>query len=200
VGAYSQRISLSFASALAFVLAFTALLLMQITIPITLIVGFGAALSANLMYLAGQWCNQLIKIPAEKHKAQDRSIRERDEKIAELTKPPTDVSYSQLQRATLLRLEQDGLPLLEQQISPNEPSPDRHLDRWLKQYQDWRKEILGILNETDATTFEMPASHTNNQILGISSTPVNPDHARARWQLLSAIGRLRAILERDKPE
>jgi hypothetical protein len=165
---------------------------MTIQIPITLIVGVLVAIGLYSLFWFGEWCRHLVAIPAARDK-------EQRDKITDLTKP-TGLSYSELQRATLSRLEQDGLPLLEQQISPNEPSPDQHLDRWLKQYQDWRKEILGILNETDATTFEMPVSHTNNQILGISSVPFNPDHARARWQLFNAIDRLRAILERDTPQ
>jgi hypothetical protein len=83
-------------SALGFLVACITLHLMGITIPITLIVGFGAALSANLIYLAAKWCAHTIQIPAQQHQAQLSAISERDRQIAELTRGPRSPFRAQI--------------------------------------------------------------------------------------------------------
>ncbi len=188
------RVSITI-SALAFLLACAALLLMHTNIPITLIVGFGAALSANLIYLGWQWCNQFVKIPVEKHEAQEKVIQEKDKKIAELT--PTDRPYSELQLTKLLRLQQEGRPLLERHISPNQSRAYQEVETWIQKHREWRKEILEILNEKDAIVFEAPIHFADNNfhIPGIPA-PYNLDHARERNQLLGELNRLDEIVKR----
>jgi len=163
-----------------------------LSIGITLISAFGGLAIAAMW----EWLHEVLAIPVEKHDAQERIIREKDEKFAELTNP-TDRLYSELQLTKLSRLKQDGRSLLEHHIAPNQNQSvaRQELETWIKDYRDWRKEILEILNEKDATVFEAPVSfnNTNFQIPGLSG-PYNLDHARLRNQLLAEISRLEGVL------
>ncbi len=182
-------------SALALFVACAALLLMNVTIPITLVVGFGAAVIANLMYLGGRWCNQLVKIPVERHERQKEIIEEKDQKIAELS--PTVRPYSELQLTKLARLKQEGHSLLEHHITPNQSDALQQVETCINKHRRWRGEILEILKEQDAIVFValIPFSNTNFQIPGLTA-PYNLDHARLRIELFSEIGRLEEILIR----
>lgn len=127
---------------------------------------------------------------------QELGIREKDKTIVELTKP-IDCPYSELQLTKLARLKQEGQSWLHHNISPNQnQSVARHeLETWIKDHRGWRKEIVEILNEKDATIFEAPIAFTNTnvQIPGLPA-PYNLDHARSRNQLLGEIRRLEEIL------
>jgi len=138
-----------------------------------------------------------VKFIEERDGMQQRLISEKDEHIAELTKPAAKPPYSELALAKLSRLKEQGRRLLEHHISPNQSNPEGRLDVWLQKHRDWRKEALGILNDEDATTFEQPVTVVNNQISGLTA-PLNPDHAHARCQLLDETDRIEQILRQDK--
>lgn len=69
-------------SILGFALSCIALAIMGVPIPITVFVGFAAAVGANVIYLLGQWCTHLVAIPPEKDAARLKTIEERDATIA----------------------------------------------------------------------------------------------------------------------
>jgi hypothetical protein len=182
---------------IGFVLVSATLSIMHLTIPITVIVGVGAAIGANLVYLFGQWCSQLVAIPALKHKAQEQIIREKDKKIAELS--PAVRPYSELQLTKLARLKQEGGVLLEQHVVPTLSQPAlarQELQTLLENHRKWRKEISEILNEEDATIFEAPTVAKINFHMPGLPAPYSAEHSRMRHQLFNELARLEEILVR----
>lgn len=95
------RVSLTIAT-LAFLIACAVLHLVHVTIPITVIVGFGAAISANLIYLAWQWCSHLITIPVERDASQLSTIAEKDQQIARSEAPISPIFRGQLRELQVL--------------------------------------------------------------------------------------------------
>ncbi len=50
----------------AFILSCGVLHAMNITVPVTLVVGVGSALTVYLLFVFGEWCYHLVKIPPER--------------------------------------------------------------------------------------------------------------------------------------
>lgn len=68
------------------------LLHMTITIPITAVVGVSVAVGLYLLFLVGEFCLHVLRVPPERDAGRLRTIRARDDEIARLQSNPDAVS------------------------------------------------------------------------------------------------------------
>jgi len=176
---------------------------MTITIPFTLIVGVSVAISLYLLFLFGEWCTHLIRVPAQWHETQQRAILEKDYRLKQVESElqtaltPTTTGYSQAQLAKLEHLIRKGDELFQRSdISPNQSNPKGIRDIWMKQHDDWREEILALLRDRDAVIFQKPiTAGSETQVL---KGALDQIHGGRRGQLLEEMERLKKILERNR--
>jgi multidrug transporter EmrE-like cation transporter len=165
-------------------------------IPLSIAITVVSAFGGFAVVVAWEWLVESFAIPAERHESQERIIQEKDKKIAELS--PTDRRYTELQLTKLARLKQEGGPLFEHHIIPNQNQSSvarQELQTLLENHREWRKEISGILNERDATVFEAPTIHKINFHAPGLPAPYNAEHSRMRHQLFNELSRLEEILK-----
>ncbi len=153
-----------------------------------------------LFSLVGNWI-YYAPVVLERERVGSIDDLTQDLKQAHAALAPDSRPYSELQLTKLSRLKQEGRSLLEHHISPNQSGARQELETWIKNHREWRREILEILNEKDATVFEAPVTFTNTnfQIPGLPAA-FNLDHARLRNQLLGEISRLEEILKQKSAD
>jgi hypothetical protein len=181
----------------AALIAITVLCVMRVTIPITVIVTAGSAITTFLLFLFYDWCRHVVAIPPKRHVLQKETIADQERQIAKLTAEKVSIGgYSQAQLTKLKRLRDAGNELFKVSISVNAPNPRNQRDKWLKQHDDWHDDTASILNDRDLKQFTQPftaGAETEGQ-----KGAYDQLHGTRRGHLFEECQRLTKILERNQ--